>query len=139
MKHKAQPCPCGRPFDLSACCGRYFSGELAAPDAEALMRSRYSAYALGLAPYLQATWHATTRPETLVLASEPQPKWIGLTIHRHEQQDQDHATVEFTARFRLNGRAQRMHEKSRFVREHGRWFYIDGEVDDDVQAGGAAG
>lgn len=132
MKTKAQPCPCGRPKNLADCCGRYFSGEVAAPDAESLMRSRYSAYALGLSPYLLATWHVSTRPETLILAATPQPKWIGLEIHQHAQQDAEHATVEFTARFRLGGRAQRMHEVSRFVLENDRWFYVDGEVDDDA-------
>jgi SEC-C motif domain protein len=114
----------------AACCGRHHQGE-PAPDAEALMRSRYSAYVLHLADYLLATWHPSTRPSTL----EPDPpglKWLGLEVRRHAAQDADHATVEFVARSKLGGRAHRLHETSRFVREpagvDGRWFYVDGEL-----------
>lgn len=91
------------------------------------MRSRYTAYALGDAAYVLATWHASTRPSELDLATPPQPKWIGLEVVGHQLQDPTHATVEFVARCRVNGRAQRMHELSRFVREDGRWCYIDGD------------
>jgi SEC-C motif-containing protein len=91
------------------------------------MRSRYSAYVLGLADYLLATWHPSTRPDGL----EPDPsglKWLGLELRRHEQQDADHATVSFVARSKLGGRAHRLQETSRFVREGGRWYYVDGDV-----------
>ena len=113
-----------------ACCGRYHRGpqHRPAPTAEALMRSRYSAYVLGLTDYLLATWHTSTRPTSL----EPQPagmKWLGLEVRRHTQQDDTHASVEFVARSKLDGRAQRLHETSRFVREDGRWLYLDGDVD----------
>ena len=91
------------------------------------MRSRYSAYVLGLAPYLLATWHASTRPTTLNLADEIGGKWLGLTVKRHQVQDDSHATVEFVARYRMAGRGQRLHETSRFVCEDGRWYYLDGE------------
>lgn len=91
------------------------------------MRSRYSAYALGLTDYLLATWHASTRPES-VEADLPGLKWLGLQVRQHQVQDATHATVDFVARSKLAGRAQRMHERSRFVRENGRWFYVDGEV-----------
>jgi len=90
------------------------------------MRSRYSAFVLGRLDYLLATWHPSTRPATL----EPLPeglRWLGLDVRRHTQQDADHATVEFVARSKLGGRAERLHETSRFVREEGRWFYLDGE------------
>ena len=89
------------------------------------MRSRYSAFVHDLGGYLLATWHPHTRPA----AVEPNPvgqKWLGLEVRRHEQQDADHASVEFVARSKLGGRAQRLHETSRFVREVGRWFYLDG-------------
>jgi SEC-C motif-containing protein len=102
------------------------TGAATAPDAEALMRSRYSAYVLGLADYLLATWHASTRPATL----EPDPpglKWLGLEVRRHVVADADHASVEFVARSKLGGRAHRLHEFSRFVREDGRWYYVDAE------------
>jgi SEC-C motif domain protein len=120
-------CPCGHPAAYAACCGRYHADEVA-PSAEALMRSRYSAYVMGNAAYLLATWHASTRPASLDLSAEPKAKWLGLEVKRHEILDADHAVVEFVARYKVNGRAVRMHETSRFVREGGRWFYVDGEV-----------
>jgi SEC-C motif-containing protein len=91
------------------------------------MRSRYSAFTLDLADYLLATWHASTRPARLA-ANEPGLKWLGLEVGRHTVIDDDHATVEFVARSKLAGRAQRLHEISRFARECGRWFYVDGDV-----------
>ncbi len=90
------------------------------------MRSRYSAYVLGLAGYLQDTWHASTRPAELQL--EPGVKWLGLEVRRHQQTDAQHAEVEFVARSRLAGRGQRLHERSRFVKEDGRWLYVDGDL-----------
>jgi SEC-C motif-containing protein len=92
------------------------------------MRSRYTAYAMGLEHYLLATWHSATRPAELDLHTAPQPKWIGLEVQSRQQQDADHATVEFVARCKINGRASRMRETSRFVREGDRWFYLDGET-----------
>jgi len=91
------------------------------------MRSRYSAFVLDQLDYLLATWHPTTRPASLE-PNEPGLRWLGLDVKRHAQQDADHATVEFVARSKLGGRAHRLHEVSRFVREDGRWFYLDGEV-----------
>ena len=138
------PCPCGRlapagpggskgkgaahlPF--ARCCGRYLPAPeadgLAAPDAESLMRSRYTAFVCERADYLQATWHASTRPATLDF--EPGAKWLGLDVRRHSTSDADHAVVEFVARYRVGGRAVRLHETSRFVREGGRRFYVDGD------------
>ena len=91
------------------------------------MRSRYSAYVLGLEDYLLATWHASTRPAALNLAAAVAPKWLGLEVRAHAASG-DAATVEFVARCRIGGRAQRMHEISRFVREDGRWYYVDGVI-----------
>lgn len=93
------------------------------------MRSRYTAYTLMNEAYLLATWHKSTRPPALNLATEMPTKWLALIVHAHKNQDAEHATVEFTARYKVQGRAQRLHELSRFVREDGRWFYIDGDVD----------
>lgn len=90
------------------------------------MRSRYSAYALKLEAYLLATWHPDTRPAALELSQDSE-KWIGLDILRHTPHSPDSATVEFVARCKVGGRAHRLHEISRFVRENGRWFYVDGE------------
>jgi SEC-C motif domain protein len=94
------------------------------------MRSRYSAYVLGLEDYLLATWHETTRPDALGLATQsPKPTWLGLSVKRHETPTPDTAIVEFVARLRMGGgSAERMHETSRFVREDGRWFYLDGAL-----------
>jgi SEC-C motif domain protein len=91
------------------------------------MRSRYSACVLGLHEYLLATWHSSTRPAALE-ADPPGLKWLGLEVRRHRPQGEDHASVEFIARSKLGGRAQRLHETSRFVREDGRWFYVDGDL-----------
>ena len=135
--HSANPCPCGRetspeggrrrPLTLTACCGRYLQQglEWPAPDAETLMRSRYSAFVLQQADYLRATWHASTRPDTLDF--EPGARWLGLEVRRHQVTGPDSAEVEFVARFRMGGKATRLHEKSRFVHEDGRWFYVDGD------------
>lgn len=123
----AQACPCGTGRPLADCCGRFHAGE-AAPDAERLMRSRYSAYVLGLEDYLLATWHPATRPASLELDAPPRPQWLGLTVKSHVPVDPSHATVEFVARYKLNGRAYRLHETSRFERVEGRWLYVDGEM-----------
>jgi len=88
------------------------------------MRSRYSAYGLGLLDYLLATWHASSSPGDLEL---PPVKWLGLEV-RHAQAAGDAGVVEFVARCKEGGRAQRLHETSRFVREGGRWYYIDGQM-----------
>ena len=89
------------------------------------MRSRYSAYVLGLIDYLLATWHPSTAPGELLLAPV---QWMGLEV-RHTQMAGDAGVVEFVARWRdSGGRAGRLHETSRFVREGGRWFYIDGVI-----------
>ena len=90
------------------------------------MRSRYSAYALALEQYVLDTWHAGTRPAKLDLEDDRSTRWIGLDIKRHEQTGPESATVEFVARFKSAGRAHRLHEISRFVREEGRWYYVDG-------------
>lgn len=93
------------------------------------MRSRYSAFALGLEDYLLATWHPETRPEKLGLQTEPQPKWIGLQILSCSQEDESHGRVHFVARYRINGRAQRLEESSRFIRDdEGCWYYLDGDI-----------
>jgi SEC-C motif-containing protein len=121
-------CLCGSTKPYTACCARYVEGSEPAPTAEALMRSRYTAYSLLREDYVLATWHPSTRPSALGLAEDRQTKWIGLDVKRHEQQDANHAIVEFVARYKVQGRAHRLHEVSRFAKEEGRWFYVDGEV-----------
>ena len=132
-----QTCPCGqmntlkKPVLLEACCGRYLYslGNTPAPDAHSLMRSRYSAFVLNLTDYLAATWHASTRPHDL--AADPGTRWLGLEVRRHAVIDDSHAEVEFVARYRPafgSGPATRIHERSRFVREDRRWYYLDGDL-----------
>lgn len=121
-------CPCGRTdprgrsLALADCCGPWLGGE-PAPDAEALMRSRYTAHVLRNDAYLLATWHPSTRPAHA--APDPATRWLGLEVHDHRRVDESHAEVEFVARYRVQGRGGRMHERSRFVREDdGRWYYV---------------
>ena len=121
-------CPCGSNKKFTDCCGRYMGGADHAPTAETLKRSRYTAYTMLREDYLLATWHPSTRPAALGLTGDVATRWLGLEVKRHEQQQQDHAAVEFVARYKVNGRAHRLHEISRFVRENGQWFYIAGDV-----------
>lgn len=90
------------------------------------MRSRYSAYVLKLDAYVLATWHSSTRPATLELVGD-NGKWLGLQVKHVARQDDSHATVEFVACYKIAGRAHRLHELSRFVREGNRWYYLDGD------------
>lgn len=132
----SDPCPCGRlstkgrPVVYGQCCGQWLETQVPAPDAQSLMRSRYSAFVLEREAYLLATWHASTRPASVGL--EADVKWLGLEV-RHFQApdaaDPGHAVVEFVARQKpAHGPAVRLHERSRFVREAGRWFYVDGDA-----------
>jgi SEC-C motif-containing protein len=119
-------CPCrpDRPYD--DCCGRLHAGGVA-ETAEALMRSRYSAYVRGDVDYLMATWHPDTRPVELDLGDAAATRWLGLEVKRHALIGADSAVVEFIARYKVGGApAVRLHEISRFVRENGRWYYFDG-------------
>ena len=120
-------CPCGSGQPYAACCGHWHAGfaeKVHAPTPEALMRSRYSAYVRGLVDYLLATWHPSTSPGELTLSPV---KWLGLEV-RHAEAAGDAGVVEFVARCREAGQAQRLHETSRFVREAGRWYYLDGQM-----------
>lgn len=123
------PCPCGLPAAYADCCGRWHHGprHLRAPDAQALMRSRYSAYVLDELDYLLRTWHRDTRPAALE-PNEPGTRWLGLEVRRHDRIDADHEIVEFVARVRIQGRASRIHEISRFTRVEGVWVYVDGDI-----------
>jgi SEC-C motif-containing protein len=122
-----QPCPCDSGLAYADCCGPWHAGfktGAPAPTPEALMRSRYSAYGLGLIDYLLATWHPSTSPGELELSPV---KWLGLEV-RHAAQAGDAGVVEFVARCRDSNGATRLHETSRFVRQDGCWYYIDGEM-----------
>lgn len=138
-------CPCGRsdrrdkPIAYALCCGRYLDhfDITPAPDAESLMRSRYTAFVLERADYLLATWASSKRPSQVRF--DEGVKWLGLDVRSRSVLDAEHAEVEFVARQRdTSGVATRLHERSRFVREgdvdatgdgedKSRWFYVDGD------------
>lgn len=123
-----RPSPSNKPLTLADCCGRFIDHFAAAPalDAESLMRSRYAAFVFERADYLLATWHASTRPPGVGFDADV--KWLGLEVRQQRLLDATHAEVEFVARQKSAGRpALRLHERSRFVREAGRWFYVDGD------------
>lgn len=122
-------CACGNPRAYADCCGRFHAG-FAADNAVKLMRSRYSAYVLRMDRYLLQTWHESTRPKSLDLLEAEVLQWLGLEI-RSQQSGIDRARIEFIARYRVGGPGwpiERQHEISRFVKEDGRWFYVDGEA-----------
>jgi SEC-C motif domain protein len=132
MSTSVKPCPCGRldakkqPLAYEACCGQYIEDQFQAPDAQSLMRSRYSAFVLEKADYLISTWHSSQRPASLEFESGV--KWLGLQVQSHVVIDAVSAEVTFVARQRDgSGRAIRLHERSRFVRENGSWYYVDGD------------
>lgn len=117
-------CPCGGER-YHQCCGRYLQGGETPSSPRDLMRSRFSAYALRDEGYLRATWYASSRPERVFEPNDGM-KWISLDI-RASDQDDNWGTVEFVARYKVNGRAGKLHEISRFVREDGCWYYLDGD------------
>ncbi|WP_089334691.1 YchJ family protein [Blastococcus mobilis] len=119
-------CPCGSGLPLAECCGRLHAGEATAATAEQLMRSRYSAFVLGDAGYLLATWHRTTRPRSLDLDRDV--RWIGLDVLATSGGSLlgSEGTVEFRAHYLSGGVAGTQHENSRFVRDGGQWRYVDG-------------
>ena len=140
------PCPCGAtavalgggakpaakrvaPLAYGQCCGRWLEADAQngpfAPEAQHLMRSRYSAFVLEREAYLLATWQASHRPAQIEF--DPGAKWLGLEVRDYRMTSADTAEVEFVARQKpVSGPATRLHERSRFVREGGRWLYADG-------------
>jgi len=120
-------CHCGAALNYEACCG-IFIHDMATPmTAEALMRSRYSAFVECHERYLLATWHPRTRPSRVRF--DPEQRWLGLSIKRTEGggPEASSAKVEFVARFKINGKGHRLHEISRFEKIDGCWYYLDGE------------
>jgi SEC-C motif domain protein len=120
-------CPCGSGLPYAECCGRLHDGTATAATAEQLMRSRYSAFAVGDPAYLLATWHSSTRPGAVDL--DPRIRWIGLELLGTTGGGllAAEGTVEFRAHSVVDRAAGTQHENSRFVREDGRWRYLDGD------------
>ena len=124
-----QPCPCGSSNGLNSCCGQYLYDGRVPPTAEALMRSRFTAYCQKQRDYLLETWHPTTRPNSLAW-DDGSPQWERLDILRTKEGCEEHATgeVEFRA-FYFDARGQGvLHERSRFERWEERWVYVDGTI-----------
>lgn len=124
QKTQSGGCPCGSGNSYEACCGPLHQG-VPAVTPEALMRSRYAAYVLGLEAYLLETWHPGTRPGPLGLG-EDAVRWLGLEVVQAPVPKGDEGEVEFVARYKVGGRAHRLRERSRFLLQEGRWYYVDG-------------
>jgi SEC-C motif-containing protein len=126
------PCQSGRPY--SQCCGPLLSGECAAPTAEALMRSRYTAFAVRDVVHLLRSWHPLTRPAAI--DPDTIPEWHGLRIMRTEEgrEGDSKGVVEFEATFSAGQGRGLLREASRFVREDGQWFYVDGDHQESAVA-----
>jgi SEC-C motif domain protein len=133
----AKHCPCKSGLSFTDCCEAVLSGQKKAATAEALMRSRYSAYAKGDIAYLLRTWHSSTRPPAI--DPDTIPDWCGLDIIRTDkgQVGDDEGIVEFKATAALShGKILILHEVSHFVREAGQWLYVSGNVIGDSSQGG---
>jgi SEC-C motif domain protein len=118
-------CPCGTGDTYDRCCGRLHRGEAQATTAEQLMRSRYSAYAVGDDGYLHESWHPTTRPRSIAL--DPALQWVQLEIVASDRGGalDEEGTVEFRAHHQRDGLPGVLHEVSRFTRLDRRWVYLD--------------
>ncbi len=129
-KNTLSLCPCESGAIYSDCCELYHKGlthHIFAPSAEALMRSRYSAYVFALENYLLQTWHQNTRPNVLNLANDKSTKWLGLQIKHIKNSDAHSAIVEFVARYKIDGKAEKLHEISQFQKVGPQWYYLDGQ------------
>ncbi|MCL2515304.1 MAG: YchJ family protein [Microbacteriaceae bacterium] len=128
MTDAGSRCPCGTGLAYGECCGPLHTGERRAATAEQLMRSRYSAFAVGLADYVLASWHPSTRPATIEL--EGDLVWRSLDVVGLSGGGPFDAagTVEFRAIWRQGAQRGVLHERSRFARENGAWYYVDGEL-----------
>ncbi|NEV63947.1 YchJ family protein [Thiorhodococcus minor] len=128
---KTAACPCGSGSAYADCCGRFIDAQAIPETAEDLMRSRYVAYAKARTCYLSATWHPSTRPADL--SPDPAIRWIGLKILSSEAGGpaDSQGWVEFVARYKVQGRAHRLQERSYFLREQGRWLYVSGDFGAD--------
>ncbi|NOX42718.1 MAG: hypothetical protein GXP19_03160 [Gammaproteobacteria bacterium] len=130
MNDIAAVCPCGSAKEYQICCGPYINKSISMPlvpqTAEKLMRSRYTAYVIHNEKYLSESWHHTTRPINISAGQEP-VKWVDLTIINtiDGKPGDSEGVVEFIARYKANGKMMKLHEISCFIKENGRWFYLD--------------
>lgn len=121
-------CPCGSGNPYQKCCEPFIIGAEIPATAEALMRSRYVAYSQQNNQYILDTWHSSTKSDDTKPAEDPDVQWIGLKILHTEEggPNDDRGVVEFRARCRIKGEAGGLDERSEFIKENGRWYYVDG-------------
>lgn len=118
-------CPCGSGGNYGDCCQRYHTHQATASTAEQLMRSRYCAFVVGDNRYLRDSWHPDFRPQDPLISDDT--PWLGLRILAAPAPQADAATVEFVAFYSQQGRVAQLHERSRFIRMDGRWYYTEGD------------
>lgn len=121
----SQTCPCGG-LSYDKCCKQFHLQVTLANTAEQLMRSRYSAFALKNESYLLKTWHPSTRPIPPLFSAIETQKWVELRIKNTSISTQNEAYVEFIAIYKVDGKAHRLHENSKFIKENDQWFYLNG-------------
>ena len=114
-------CPCNSGSSYASCCQPIHFDPRQAKTPEALMRSRYTAFVLGNNSHLLKTWHISTRPKSLVINDKQ--RWLGLKIKKAEGQE-----VEFVARYKVNDKGHRLHERSFFVKDQDQWYYLSGNI-----------
>ncbi len=132
-------CPCGSGFDLDQCCGPIIMGGTPAPTAEALMRSRYTAFVCGDLDHIESTYAREMRDKVnrpAVKSMVNAVEWVGLEIFDTSLGgENDHTgTVDFAARFTKDGELLVHRERSKFRREEGRWVYVDGDINPNTGA-----
>ena len=130
----SEHCPCGNSTPYEKCCGIFIDGTEIPETAEALMRSRYSAYALQNDRYLLKTWHPSTRP-SYKPSDDDGTTWTNLEILRTEKglKNDTDGIVEFIAQCDVKGTASHIHETSNFLYEDGRWYYVDAQTPQPVR------
>ncbi len=130
MSQPTSLCPCSSEQNYESCCGRFLDGGQLAPNAEALMRSRYTAFCRGAFDYLRLTWHPESCPDDL--GAEEPSNWVHLEVIEFDE-DGDEAEVEFKASLIFDNKLEILHERSFFEKFEGRWVYHSGEFLDDGQ------
>ncbi|VYU78658.1 YchJ family protein [Metakosakonia massiliensis] len=123
-------CPCGSAVEYSLCCQPYLTGAKVAPNPSHLMRSRYTAFVVKQADYLIRTWHPSCHAAAFradIEAGFASTQWLGLTVYEQSMEKTGtEGYVSFVARFNENGKSGAIIERSRFLKEDGQWYYIDG-------------
>ncbi len=132
--NNGKPCPCGRGTTIEECCVPIIENQNRAETAEQLMRSRYTAFTLANEDYLMESWAPETRPDRIDVDDDA-IQWIGLNIEKCKKGgiDDEDGSVTFTANFLSSGKLCHLHEKSRFVKRDGLWYYLDGKTSSDTK------